>query len=160
MLAMTTSVAGPSTWIPTDDSFGARLALVRQRMGWNIAKAARECGLNDENWRLWEQLGREPARLTTVAKQIATRTGCEYLWLVHGPDRGQLPPRPPVTRAYQTRRLAPTEDEREGRVIERGIRHGDSRRKGTRKADSLVRSASPEGPRGSTTRPVSRLAVA
>jgi transcriptional regulator with XRE-family HTH domain len=91
MLRMTTSTgaqADETGWIATDDSFGARLALVRQRMGWNIAQAARECGLGTENWRLWEQAGRTPSRLTTIAMAIATKTGCDFLWLVHGPDRG------------------------------------------------------------------------
>jgi len=76
-------------WTAGDDSFGARLALIRQRMGWNITEAARECGVGKaENWRLWEQGSRTPSRLVTIAMAIATRTGCDYLWLVHGPNRG------------------------------------------------------------------------
>ena len=75
-------------WIAEADPFGARLVLVRQRMGWsNVTEAARQCGLHAESWRLWEQ-GRMPSRLTTVALTIASRTGCDYLWLVHGPNRG------------------------------------------------------------------------
>jgi transcriptional regulator with XRE-family HTH domain len=89
MLHMTTPVeAQAQGWIGTDDTFGARLALIRQRMGWNIAEAARECGLGTENWRLWEQAGRTPSKLVTIAMAIATRSGCDYLWLVHGPQRG------------------------------------------------------------------------
>ena len=96
MLAMTTATGGPGSvaptgWIADDDTFGARLALVRQRMGWNIAEAARTCGVNGESWRLWEQ-GRSPSRLTTIAMGIASATGCDYLWLVHGPDRGGARP--------------------------------------------------------------------
>ena len=79
-------------WIADADTFGARLVLVRQRMGWsNITEAARQCGLHAESWRLWEQ-GRMPSRLVTIAMTIATRTGCDYLWLVHGPGRGEYPP--------------------------------------------------------------------
>lgn len=79
----------PSTWIPSDDTFGARLALIRQRMGWgNVKKAAEECGLPVQSWRTWERDGVSPNRLVTIALAIATRTGCDYLWLVHGPDRG------------------------------------------------------------------------
>lgn len=93
MLRMTTSTevqTGGEGWTATDDSFGARLALVRQRMGWNITQAARECGLGSESWRLWEQAGRMPVRLTTICMAIATKTGCDYLWLCHGPTRGQV----------------------------------------------------------------------
>lgn len=76
-------------WTASDATFGARLALIRQRMGWgNIAKAAKECGVPTDSWRNWEVDGREPHRLTTIAMTIASRTGCDYLWLVHGPDRG------------------------------------------------------------------------
>lgn len=76
--------------IPNLDTFGARLALIRQEQGWNIARAARECGLDGESWRLWEQ-GREPARRIDIARAIAARTGIDYLWLVHGPIVGLIP---------------------------------------------------------------------
>jgi len=76
-------------WVADDSRFGARLALIRQRMGWgNIDKAARECGIPVETWRSWERDNREPQRLVTIAMAIATKTGCDYLWLVHGPSRG------------------------------------------------------------------------
>jgi hypothetical protein len=90
---MTTATGTQSTepesgWIADDSTFGARLVLIRQRMGWsNVTEAARQCGLHAESWRLWEQ-GRIPSRLTTVSMVIATKTGCDYLWLCHGPDRG------------------------------------------------------------------------
>ena len=80
-------------WIAADATFGARLALVRQKMGWgNIAKAAKECGVPTDSWRNWEVDGVEPRRLVTIAMTIASRTGCDYLWLVHGPGRGDYPP--------------------------------------------------------------------
>lgn len=88
---MTTDAASPQTqpWIADDSTFGARLALIRQRMGWgNVKTAATECGLPPESWRHWERDGLEPRRLVTIALAIATRTGCDYLWLVHGPKRG------------------------------------------------------------------------
>lgn len=96
MLLMTTAAGGPGAvaptgWIADDETFGARLALVRQRKGWNIAEAARTCGVNGESWRLWEQ-GRSPSRLTTIAMAIASAAGCDYLWLVHGPQRGGMRP--------------------------------------------------------------------
>lgn len=77
-------------WIADASTFGARLALIRQRMGWgNVKEAAVACGLPVESWRNWERDGMEPRRLITIAMTIATRTGCDYLWLVHGPERGQ-----------------------------------------------------------------------
>src|SRR5690606_844261 len=76
-------------WIADASTLGARLALIRQKMGWgSVAEAARACGLPVESWRTWERDGVEPRRLTTIAKQISTRTGCDYLWLLLGPDRG------------------------------------------------------------------------
>lgn len=79
------------TWIPSDETFGARLALIRQKMGWgNVKKAAEECGLPVQSWRTWERDGVVPHRQVTIAMTIATRTGCDYLWLVHGPERGAL----------------------------------------------------------------------
>lgn len=79
-------------WIPTDADFGSRLALVRHRMGWNVKEAARECGLPAATWRLWEVEGALPRNLITVAMAISQKAGCDYLWLVHGPDRGSVPP--------------------------------------------------------------------
>lgn len=82
-----TKIATP--WTADASTFGARLALIRQHMAWgNVKTAAEQCGLPVESWRNWERDGIEPRRLTTIAMTIATRTGCDYLWLVHGPDRG------------------------------------------------------------------------
>lgn len=85
------AVSHQTPWIADDATFGARLALVRQRMGWgNVKTAATECGLPTESWRHWERDGLEPRRLVTIAMAIATKTGCDYLWLVHGPSRGAV----------------------------------------------------------------------
>jgi hypothetical protein len=78
----------PVPWIPSVDSFSSRLALVRHRMGWNIKEAARECGVPPASWRFWEVDGGQPRNIITIAMGIAGRTGCDYLWLVHGPNRG------------------------------------------------------------------------
>ncbi len=72
-------------WIPTD-TFGARLALIRQRFGWNVVEAAEACSLNDETWRQWEKTGRTPRNVFDVARKIADATGCDYDWLVVGGD--------------------------------------------------------------------------
>jgi hypothetical protein len=88
---MTTEVLGSTAntsqpWIPDDSTFGARLALIRQRMGWgNVKEAATACGLPTESWRTWERDGVEPRGLTRIARQIADRSGCSYPWLLDGP---------------------------------------------------------------------------
>jgi hypothetical protein len=91
MLCLMTAVQGeprPSNleqgWTVDDSTFGARLALVRQRMQWNIKQAARECGIPAASWGTWED-GALPRRYTENCRLIANRTGCDYGWLVDGP---------------------------------------------------------------------------
>jgi len=73
-------------WVADDSTFGARLALVRQRMRWgNVKEAAVACGLPTESWRSWERDGRTPQRLVEVASIIADRTGCNLGWLIARP---------------------------------------------------------------------------
>jgi hypothetical protein len=72
-------------WTADDSTFGARLALIRQRMGWgNVKEAATACGLPAESWRTWERDGVGPRRLIDVAEVISERTGCDFGWLVAG----------------------------------------------------------------------------
>lgn len=71
-------------WTVDDSSFGARLALIRQRMRWNIKEAARECGIPAASWGTWED-GAMPRRYTEMCRLIADRTGCDYGWLLDGP---------------------------------------------------------------------------
>jgi transcriptional regulator with XRE-family HTH domain len=70
-------------WIPTDSTLAARLALVRQKMGWNITEAARECGLSESSWRQWEH-GTRPRDLDDTCTKIAEATGCDKVWLALG----------------------------------------------------------------------------
>lgn len=86
---------GELAWVPTDSLFGARLALVRQRMKWNLKEAAMACGIKPNTWRDWELGEREPHRLETVCRQIASHTGCNHLWLMTGVDV-PTPPVPPA----------------------------------------------------------------
>ena len=72
-------------WTVDDSTFGARLALVRQKMDWNIKEAARECGLPGASWRTWERDGVQPRDKDEIAWRIAERTGCDYGWLLGGP---------------------------------------------------------------------------
>jgi transcriptional regulator with XRE-family HTH domain len=72
-------------WTADDSTFGARLALIRQRMGWgNVKQAAAACGLPPESWRRWERDGRSPRDILDIAAVIAERTGCDYGWLLAG----------------------------------------------------------------------------
>lgn len=75
-------------WSVDDSEFGARLALVRQRMQWNIKEAARECGLPAASWASWEA-GSSPRRYTEICQKIAARTGADFIWLIVGPRHGR-----------------------------------------------------------------------
>ena len=74
-------------WTVDDSTFGARLALIRQRMQWNVKEAARECGIPAASWGTWEN-GAMPRRYTEMCKLIAYRTGCDLTWLTIGPRPG------------------------------------------------------------------------
>ncbi len=85
----------PHGWTADDSTFGARLALIRQRMRWgNVKEAAVACGLPPESWRTWERDGVTPRRVVEISAVIAERTGCDYGWLLAGsrlknrPDSG------------------------------------------------------------------------
>lgn len=77
-----TTLTAEAGWIPDVSTFGARLALVRQRMGWgNVAEAALACGVPVASWRNWERDGRKPRDLPGVVQAIAARTGVSAVWL-------------------------------------------------------------------------------
>ena len=76
--------ADEAPWVPLD-TFGARLALLRQSLGgWNVKRAADACELDDQKWRNWEAGKTKPRDLEAVARQIADATGCSYVWLMTG----------------------------------------------------------------------------
>lgn len=103
---MTTTATKAESWVP-ELTFGARLALIRHRMGWNVKEAAAACGLPAQSWRGWEIAGHLPRRYVEIAKQIAAATGVDYHWLVFGPDEGGGDQTP--TRQYvQTPRVVAT----------------------------------------------------
>ena len=84
---MTISTTARQGWTVDASTFGARLALIRQHMGWgNVADAAKACGVPVASWRNWERDNRAPRQITLIAKQISTATGCDYLWLLLGPE--------------------------------------------------------------------------
>lgn len=70
-------------WIPTADPFGARLALIRQKMQWNLKEASIECGFTINQWASWEA-GRMPRGYQDVCQQISKRTGVDLVWLMLG----------------------------------------------------------------------------
>lgn len=72
-----------SNWIPDTSTFGARLALVRWRMGWNLREAERECNLSQNSWGAYET-GRDPRRFVEVVNRIVLRTGVNRVWLMTG----------------------------------------------------------------------------
>lgn len=82
ILAMSSDAT--QNWIPADDTFGARLALVRQRFAWNLKEAAIACSLPPGSWREWELFGRLPRNLPEAAEKIAARTGVDDYWLLTG----------------------------------------------------------------------------
>lgn len=72
-----------NNWIPDASFFGARLALVRWRMGWNVKQAADECQLSPTSWANWEA-GREPRKYMATIAAIVLRTGVDRIWLMTG----------------------------------------------------------------------------
>ena len=86
MLRMTDLQARPQGWVPDVSTFGARLALVRQRMGWtNIKEAAEQCAIAPQTWRQWESDKFVPRQLVNACIKIAGVTGVDYRWLALGP---------------------------------------------------------------------------
>lgn len=79
----TTAATETRSWVP-QLNFGARLALVRQSMHWNMKEAAAKCGLPAQSWRQWEVYGHLPRRYVDTVKQIAGATGVDYHWLLDG----------------------------------------------------------------------------
>jgi transcriptional regulator with XRE-family HTH domain len=75
---------GRRAWVPETERFGARLALIRQQMGWNLQEAAIECHLPAQSWRDWEKHGKTPRDYEGTCKTIATRTECDLVWLLTG----------------------------------------------------------------------------
>lgn len=124
-------------WMPDDSTFGARLALVRQRMGWgNVSEAAKACGIPVESWRTWERDGVEPRRIVEMSKLISLRTGCNFGWLLAGQslagsgDKGDYMQAAPPVEAKRTDPLAPRPIARSARPdpVRPSAARGSSRR--------------------------------
>lgn len=70
--------------VPTVDTFGARLALIRWKMGWNMKEAALACNVRPQSWREWELSGRRPHDFADVAERMSERTGIDDYWIMTG----------------------------------------------------------------------------
>lgn len=81
-MALSNEAIEVDPWVP-EDTFGARLAQVRQHLRWNTKRAAETCGINDQSWRNWEA-GSLPRDVYATARQIAEATGCSERWLIMG----------------------------------------------------------------------------
>jgi transcriptional regulator with XRE-family HTH domain len=77
-----TTLQDVDRWVPAD-TFGARLALIRQHLGLNIRQAADRCGVGEKSWRDWED-GVSPKRYEATCSKIAVATGCNVRWLKAG----------------------------------------------------------------------------
>lgn len=89
----TAEAAPEMPWTANDATFGARLALIRQRMGWgNVKEAAMACGIPPESWRSWERDGVMPhgSRYFQLCEQISRVVGCDYGWLVDRRPSGKI----------------------------------------------------------------------
>lgn len=91
---MSITMATQNPWIPDEHTFGARLALLRRQMRWNVAEASTECGLPLNSWRRYEG-GNRPRDLVDVVSKISSRTGVDRMWLMFGerpdPDSNREP---------------------------------------------------------------------
>lgn len=95
-----TNTALRSNWIPDTATFGARLALVRWRMGWNLKEAERECHLTQNTWSGYEA-GKEPRRFVEVVNRIVLRTSVDKIWLMTGEGSPEpSAPQEPATTDY------------------------------------------------------------
>lgn len=78
-----------ANWIP-EDTFGARLAVIRAKKRWNVLRAATECGLDSSSWTNWERDINKPQDYEMVCKKVARAFGCDLNWLANG---GPMPAR-------------------------------------------------------------------
>ena len=85
------------SFVPRTNSFGARLALIRWQMGWNMKEAALACGFSQQSWRGWELQGHDPRGFAEVAERIAKRTGIDEYWILTGKELSTGPGGPGET---------------------------------------------------------------
>lgn len=101
-------------WIPDVSTFGARLALVRWRMGWNMKEAERECNITQNAWSKWED-GALPRNYVEIVNRVVLRTGVDKMWLMTG--EGSPEPNRELVDYKATGPLAPVTPIRRGQSI-------------------------------------------
>lgn len=70
------------TWVP-DDTFGARLVLLRRTLGLTVEQVAKLSGIPHPTWSTWEN-GAKPRDMAAKVRQIAEATNCDQNWLMWG----------------------------------------------------------------------------
>lgn len=70
------------TWVPAE-TFGARLLLVRHRLGLTVDEIAELTGLNRATWSTWER-GAHPRDLMGVVAAVVAATNVDRDWLTYG----------------------------------------------------------------------------
>ncbi len=75
---------------PSLDTFGARLAIIRWAMRWNLKEAALACNVPQASWREWELFDRAPRNLVEVSAKIAARTGYDDYWIMTGSTKAPV----------------------------------------------------------------------
>lgn len=78
------------SWVP-EETFGARLVMVRRCLGWNIKEAAARTGLDDGSWSNWER-GASPRDKADIVERIAAATGADREWLMWGTPSARATP--------------------------------------------------------------------
>lgn len=86
MLWMTAIEERAQPWRP-DDTFAARLVLVRHQTGLSQQEAAEMSGIPHRTWEGWEQRPeRIPANYPEVCRRISAALGVDYGWLMMGDE--------------------------------------------------------------------------
>lgn len=78
----TAALVDLAPWVP-EDTFGSRLALIRQHFHWNVSEAAKATGIAPATWTTWEE-GSSPRDYIATCEKIAAKVGCSTKWLVEG----------------------------------------------------------------------------
>lgn len=84
---MSEALQDSGRWRPTD-SFGNRLAVIRNELGLTQQQAAERCGLDDGSWSNWER-GANPREKERVVYKIVRGLHVDREWLMWG---GELTP--------------------------------------------------------------------
>lgn len=79
-----TTIEADFDWVP-EDTFGNRLALLRNQLQLNLEEAASACGIPRATWASWEN-GRKPHNLTEKVELIHRGLRVNRMWLLLGAE--------------------------------------------------------------------------